>query len=149
MGETSVYIVLSNNATEYRDAYEQFLGNPGCRFGGCGVVLGDDGLIPLPNEPYDAICPYCGENNYDVIVAKIESEIYGSGITEKFSVECDKCRKTYGLSDINSGRANWYLAENYIYISDINPDEWDSGDISNAIKNSLPGVIDVVTGWMT
>ncbi len=146
MGETSAYIVLSNDADKHRAIYDAFAEGPNCSFGGAGVVLGDDGLTALPYEPHDAICPFCKSQEYDHITEVLDGD---NDVDEDIVFECRSCRRKYGIRDVNSGKSNWYLARNYIFISDIDADEWEDGSVKKQIMEELPGVIDVVIGWGT
>ena len=146
MGETTAYIILHENADQDDIIYKSFASDPGCTFGGSGVVFGEDGLCPLPNMPYDALCPSCGAPSFDDIEEAL-SEI--DDIIPDFKVTCSACRKVYGILEINKCKSNWFIARNYIFISDIDPEEWEDKNLINIIKTQLPNVVEIVIGWDT
>lgn len=143
MGETTAYIILHDNAENDKALYVNFADNPPCSFGGSGVVLGEDGLCAIPHFPYEAICPYCRSETYDSLENMLSESCE---IAENFSIKCEKCNKSYGTKEVNSSNVNWYIAKNYIYISDIDQDEWDEDRIAVKIRGTLSGVIGIYLG---
>jgi hypothetical protein len=78
---------------------------------------------PVPNLIYDLQCPRCSaelmREAYDVWNAETETPI------PERPIRCRKCRTEFPSADIKSEETPFTFARFYLWVSDIDEDDWE------------------------
>lgn len=113
-------------------------------FGDMGIS--DEGIqIPIPSNVYDAQCPACSANVYEVFTSSL-AEGDTSDLRETL-IKCPECSREFKSVQTVAKDPGFRFARVYLWVSDIYDDDWEPG--FKATVESILGPCTEIIAWDT
>jgi DNA-directed RNA polymerase subunit RPC12/RpoP len=110
--------------------------------------IGDEAVsIPIPYNVYDASCPHCGAEVYEQFTDAVSEALTNDDDPRDEHIRCPRCEFVFRASETAAPQTGFAFARFYVWVSDIQDDDWDSS--FKATVESVLGPCREIIAWDT